>query len=150
MLKFLTILFIVSISACSSNSIKQIPKENKSSTIHAPKYLADANNTLDGKVQKLELEYIVWGCACANWITPKDYKKYEDSGLSQHCIFIESADTTKHFPDSTFQFDINNIVVTGQFYIKEDYPKGTYETEEPLGKAKVFRYTELKIVNKNR
>jgi hypothetical protein len=148
-LKFLIILLIFASTACSTNTDKSKPKENEDSVTFVPKYLADPNNTLDAKVQKLELEYILWGCACANWITPEDYIKYQDSGLAQHCLFIEPADTTKLFPDSLFQFDKNNIVVAGQFYIKEDYPKGTYETEEQLSKAKVFRYTDIKIVDKH-
>ena len=101
MLKFLIIPLIFTITACSTNTDKPKPKENKDSVTFVPKYLADPNNTLDAKVKKLELGYIVWGCACANWITP------------------------------------------------EDYPKGTYETEKQLSKAKVFRYPEIKIVDKH-
>jgi len=149
MLKSPIILFCILASSCSDGSNNSTLEVKKDSVIRQPKYLADPNNTLESKVQKLELEYIVWGCACANWITPKDYNKYQDSALAKHCIFIEPADTTKSFPDSIFQFDKNNIIVIGQFYTKEDFPKGTYETEEQLDKAKVFRYTDLKIVDKH-
>jgi len=149
MLKSIIILFLIAASSCSDNSNQSTLQVKNDSVIRQPKYLADPTNILETKVQKLELEYIVWGCACANWITPKDYTRYQDSGLAKHCIFIEAADTTKIFPDSIFQFDKNNIIVTGQFYIKEDYPKGTYETEEQLDKAKVFRYTDLKIIDKH-
>ena len=148
MLKSLMILFLIAVCSCSDISPTMTLQIKKDSAIQQPKYLADPANTLDSKIQKLELEYIVWGCACANWITPKDYKKYQDSGLAKYCIFIEPSDTTKLFPDSLFHFDKNNIIVTGQFYIKEDYPKGTYETEEQIDKAKVFRYTDLKIIDK--
>jgi len=48
------------------------------------------SNVLDENVQTLELEYIDWFCACANWTTQHDIKKYKDQGkLSDHCIFIE-------------------------------------------------------------
>ncbi len=41
------------------------------------------------------------------------------------------------------------LKIKGQFYEKEDYPQGTIEMEEPMAKAKVFRYSELTILNKN-
>ena len=150
-MKSLILLFTVLFFSCNETSTKSSPiKKAKDSLADArqPKYLPDPTNTLEKKVQKLELEYILWGCACANWVTLSDYKKYSDSGLATHCIFIEPADTTKNFPDSIFQFDKNNLLVIGQFYIKEDYPKGTFETEEKLEKAKVFRYTSLKVIAK--
>ncbi len=150
-MKSLILIFTIYLFSCNDNSTKSNSSDKTKDSfanIRPLKYLPNPTNTLDKRIEKLELEYIVWGCACANWITPSDYKKYSDSGLASHCIFIEPADTTNLFPDTSFQFDKNNILVTGQFYINEDYPKGTFETEEKLEKAKVFRYTTLKIINK--
>lgn len=150
MREFFYLLLFLSIS-CSSNSnndVKNIPDKKNGSVIkhQEPKIISDSTNILENRVQQLELEYILWGCACANWITSKDMIKYQDSGLAKHCIFIEPADSTLTIPDS-FQPGSNKIIVKGQFYIREDYPQGTIQTEENLEKAKVFRYTSLKIIS---
>lgn len=108
------------------------------------KDMSDPTNTLNGKTETLELRYIVWGCACANWVTPEDLRKYNDNGLDKHSIFIEPAKPELELPlyfDPARHF----ITVTGQFYVKPDYPKGTEETEEQLAKAKVFRYTSIEV-----
>jgi hypothetical protein len=95
----------------------------------------------------LKLEYIVWGCACASWITPEDYAKYQNSGLSKHCIFLEPFDSSLDIPQDFFP-DKHRLIVTGQFYVNKGYPKWTFETEEKLDKAKVFRYTKFKMISK--
>ena len=89
--------------------------------------------------------YVAWGCACANWITPADYIKYQDSGLSKHCIFIEPASPALNIP-ADFDLTKNNITIKGQFYTNEGYPARTIKSEENLEKARVFRYTELKVI----
>ncbi len=109
------------------------------------KIISDSTNTLTGKTETLELEYIDWSCACANWITIVDKKKYKDSGLVKHSIFIEPADSSLNLPES-FNHLQNRIKVTGQFYVREDYPQGTVQMEEPLEKAKIFRYTSIQII----
>lgn len=35
------------------------------------------------------------------------------------------------------------IKITGQFYARPDYPKGTTKGEEQLDKANLFRYTKI-------
>jgi len=109
------------------------------------KAISDPPNTLTGKIETLELEYIAWGCACANWITPHDYKQYQDRTLSAHCIFIEPAEKSLHIPDY-FDPQLHLIRVTGQFYINPGYPEGTIQNEEHLDKAKVFRYTKVALL----
>jgi hypothetical protein len=111
------------------------------------KYLADTSNKLLTKIDTLELEYVVWGCACANWITPNHRSRFQNSGLKQHCIFIEPENTQLELP---LYFDAlrHNIKVQGQFYEKEDYPKGMIESEEPIDKAMVFRYAKLEVLDK--
>lgn len=83
-----------------------------------------------------------------NWITSADRIKYDTNGLAEHCIFMEPANNNLNLPDSTFQFDKENIKVTGEFYVRKDYTQGTIEMEEHLDKAKVFQFTKLKIVKK--
>lgn len=104
-------------------------------------------NTLTGKIENLELEYIVWGCACANWILPLDRVKYQNSGLAAHCIFLEPADSSLNIPEN-FDAYRNKLQVKGQYYVIKGYPKGLVQGEEGIGKAKVFRYTELRMVNR--
>ena len=110
--------------------------------------MSDPTNTLTGKIETLQLYYIVWGCACANWVTPEDLKKYQYKDLDKHCIFLEPASPDLEIP---LYFDpLRHMVkVTGQFYVRPDYPKGREETEEHLDKAKVFRYTKIEVFKKD-
>ena len=110
--------------------------------------LADSTNTLNGKIRTLELAYIIWGCECANWIPLKEKVKYEKKGgLAENCIFIEAADSSLELPTS-FEPAKHTIRVSGQFYVKKDYPKGMEKSEEKVEKAKVFRYNALEIISK--
>jgi hypothetical protein len=110
------------------------------------KIISDSTNKLIDKVEKLELEYIVWGCDCPNWITVADRKKYSDSLTSKRCLFIEPSTDNLILPIYFDPFR-HRLKVVGQFYAKEDYPKGTIETEEHLEKAKVFRYTDFDVID---
>jgi hypothetical protein len=146
----LLILFLIStLISCSENSVEekiQLKDSIISKSIKfGPKLLYDSTNTLEDKIQTLELDYIAWGCACANWITLSDLKKYGDSEqLEPHCFFIEPADSALNTADNIIPME-DYIKVTGQFYTKKGYPKGTFEEEEHLDSAKVFRYTKISI-----
>ena len=111
------------------------------------KVISDSTNILTTRVENLELEYTVWGCACPQWIKSKDNENSDTTKnyLKLH-FYIEPADNTLELP---IYFDAfrHRIKVTGQFYEKEDYPQGTIEMEEPMPKAKVFRYTKLEVIN---
>ena len=133
---------------CNCSNPKDVQKNTDRINIEHQerKLLSDPTNTLTGKLENLELEYIVWGCACANWIPVADKIKYEDSGLAKHCIFIEPADSTLNIPVS-FDPLKQRIKINGQFYLQQGFPIGTLEGEEHLEKAKVFRYTSLKVVD---
>lgn len=109
--------------------------------------MSDSTNTLTGKTETLQLDYIVWGCACANWVTPEDLKKYQED-LDKHTIFLEPASRELEVP-LYFDPSRHTVKVTGQFYVKADYPKGTEETEEYLDKAKVFHYTKIEVFKKD-
>jgi len=145
---FLFILFLL--ASCTENyPVKTtMPDTRKTTEIETQKLLSVPTNTLNGKTETLALQYIVWGCACANWITPNDFQKYQDSALATHCIFIEPASINLKCP---IYFDPSRhyIKVSGQFYIKPDYPKGTIQVEEHLEKGKVFHYTNIDIFEKD-
>ena len=146
------LLFILAlITSCSTQSDK--PKGTQTDTTKVlerskPKIISDSTNTLTGKTEILELENIVFGCTCADWITVADRKKYEDSGLAEHCIFIEPASTDLELP-LFFSSLRHQIKVQGQFYVKPDYPHITVAGEEKYDKAKVFRYTKLEVTEKD-
>jgi hypothetical protein len=102
----IAILFSVS---CNSNNEKKIVTPNQNQIAVAQVYYPANKSPLESRTQTLTLEYIVWGCACANWITKEDYKKYQDTGsLSAHCIFIEPADSILQISDST-DFRLYNL-----------------------------------------
>lgn len=152
-MKFPILITLFFLFACTSNSnlkLQPITDVTKDTVAKAtlPKIISDPTNVLEKKVQQLELEYIVWGCACANWITPEGRTKYEkESTLSDHCIFLEPADSNLTVPDF-FNPATHSLIVEGQFYVKEDYPQGTIQTEQTLEKAKVFRYTKFRMIAK--
>ncbi len=151
MKRFLPLLLLI--FSCSPNadqSNKRIPTSDTTPIQHTvDKDISDPTNTLTGKTETLELSYIVWGCDCANWVTPADFDKYKDAELNEHCIFIEPAtDSLSLKVPSYFDPFKHKIKIKGQFYKNPDYPKGTVQSEERLEKAKVFRYTELKVKEK--
>lgn len=123
-----------------TKSEKQIEKKYS-------KVISDSTNILTDKVENLELEYTVWDCACPQWIKSKDNKNSDSTKnyLKLH-FYIEPADKTVVLP---IYFDAfkHRLRVTGQFYEREDYPQGTIEMEEPMPKARVFRFTNLEIID---
>jgi hypothetical protein len=79
----------------------------------------------------------------------EDATKYSDSGFSKRHFWLEPANDSLYDPadDSTLHGLKWTIKVKGQFYEREDYPRGTYELEEKASKAKVFRYTWIKLLS---
>lgn len=130
MKQLLPFLLLLILNSCSTNS--------------GNTDLSNPTNTLTGKTETIELYYIAWACACANWATSADLAKYQDNGLEHHSIFIEPAKPELDVP-VYFEPGRHFITVTGEFYVKPDYPKGTTSTEGGLEKAKVFRYTKIEV-----
>ena len=128
------------------NFIKVKPKYKKEE-LKSGDEMANTKNILETKVETLELEYIVFGCACANWIKKEDFKNDNGKLNLEHYIFIEPANTKLKLPNEFDAFK-DRIRVTGQFYKNKDYPKGTIKGEENLERAKVFRYNKIDIINK--
>lgn len=128
------IIFLIACSSKESNSNKNVAIATNDS------------NVLDNNIQVLELEYVDWFCACANWATEEDIKKYKDTGkLSNHCIFIEPSNSTIDLPD-TLGYSGDLIKFTGRFYKNKGYPKGYFIGEEKVDKAKVFKYTNYVVL----
>ena len=112
------------------------------------KVISDSTNTLNGKIEDLEIDYTVWGCACPTWIRTRDNVRNDTirDYLKLH-FYIEPANKSLELPNRFDAFK-HKLKVTGQFYQKEDYPQGTIEMEEHLPKAPVFRYTKIQVVKK--
>lgn len=106
------------------------------------------NNELIGGVIELDLEYILWGCNCPNWITPKDKKLYENDTLSAHCIYIEPKDSSLYQPDSEFDYKNSIISVSGQFYKLPGIPykyANSKKSSEPFFEGKIFQYSKISV-----
>jgi len=112
------------------------------------KIISDSTNKLTGKIENLEIEYTVWGCACPQWIKRKDLELNDTTikFIDKH-FYIEPADSTLEFPIYFDPFR-HNVKLQGQFYERKDYPQGTIEMEEPMPKAKVFHYSSMEVVDK--
>ena len=120
-------------------------KEARTQNDYYPTY----TKNLEGKIKTIDLRYISWGCACANWTDSKDYYKYLDSGrVSDIAIFIEPFDSSLRLPD-TLGYSGDIIKFTGQFYKEKGYPKNYIKTEEEVDSARVFRYTKYEIMESN-
>lgn len=154
-MKYLAILLISLIYACSQNLDKKTDATTNvtaaDSTIKNKyiKIISDSTNILEIPVQTIELQYTLWGCSCPQWINVSDASKSRGDEFKKKHIYIEPSDTKLYYPDSSFNFESEHILVTGQFYKRADYPKGTLESEEPMTKAKVFRYTKIKVLKKH-
>lgn len=148
----LTILsFSLTLTSCGQTKTEQKSDDNKSQKQVEKKYskvISDSTNILNDKVENLEVEYTVWGCACPQWIQTKDNKNNDTTKnyLKLH-FYIEPADNKLELP---IYFDAfrHRLKITGQFYQREDYPQGTIEMEEPMPRAKVFRYTKIEVIDK--
>lgn len=148
MKKFLPIIFLASACWTNTNKTPTVAPDTLGRQNLPARDICDHTNTLTGKTETLQLYYIAWGCACANWATPEDLAKYQGDTLAEHCIFIEPATPALEVP-LYFEPGRHGITVTGQFYVRSDYPKGTMKTEEQLDKARVFRYNKIEVFKKD-
>ena len=113
--------------------------------------ISDPTNLLLDDTVSIELEYLLWGCDCPNWVSLTDKLIAQNDSavkLIDKCIYIRPAKPQQVSPDSTFNFQLEKIIVKGSFYAKEDYPPGTVSQEEPMKKAKIFEFFEIKIISK--
>lgn len=104
---------------------------------------------LEDKIHTVRFHYIAWACDCANWATGNDIARYQDKDdqLAEHSVFIEPANPALTLPD-TLGYNGDIILFTGQYYVEKGFPRN-FRSEEPVDKAKVFRYTAYKIIKSN-
>lgn len=147
---FTLLLFCLTIFSCSQvKTEKPLEKvvEKKVVEKKYSKIISDSTNKLSGKIEKLEVSYTVWGCACPQWIQTKDtaHQNNPETKFIDYHFYLEPANEKLELPDYFDAFK-HIVKIEGQFYEREDYPQGTIEMEEPMPKAKVFRYTKFEIL----
>lgn len=114
------------------------------SEVLEPEHAAD----LHSKIDTLEVKYMNWACACANWL-PTTYledSNYNASENTSDCIYIEASEDKMKLPEDLKAGNIT-LQVIGSFYkekgVSKDYIQPTSEKPE---EARVFRYTDVGIV----
>ena len=153
MTKLFILLAFIFFSSCNNSKYEiekslLLPKvESKTDKFKSGEEMADPKNTLETKIETLELDYVVFGCACANWIKKEDLEKDNGKLNIEHYFFIEPANSKLELPDEFDAFK-NRIKVTGQFYKNKDYPKGMKKGEENIERAKIFRYNKIELTKK--
>lgn len=112
---------------------------------------SDFPNELSEEIDTMEITYIAWACACANWL-PEKYFDLNNDKLSEtpedYCIFIEAEKEEMKIPDEYHLGGYQNrIRLIGKFYkdkgISRDYEQPTSQKPE---KARVFRYSEIEVI----
>lgn len=97
----------------------------------------------EDKLDTIEVQYIAWACACANWLPKENQASVIIQDTS--CIFIESA-CDQQLP-SKFHDNNYKIRLVGRYYknkgISRDYEKPTSEKPEA---AKIFQYMYYEIL----
>lgn len=111
----------------------------------------DFPKELNERVDTIEVTYIAWACACANWL-PDDYFDLDNDKLSEnpedYCVFLEAEKEEMKIPDEYYLGGYQNrIKLIGRFYkgkgISRDYEQPTPQKPQ---KARVFRYSEIEVI----
>ncbi|MBF7092646.1 hypothetical protein IUY40_14005 [Flavobacterium sp. ALJ2] len=101
---------------------------------------------LDDETHKIKVAYIAYGCECANWkIIEDNGTKCNDNDCDE--IFLEPINDKVFIPD-TIGYNGDIIELTGKFYSQKGFPKDYYSEQQPE-KARVFQFTDYKVINSN-
>ncbi len=153
-MSFIYPVILVFLVACQNKQQinRNLEEVNNGNSVKDDNEYYPANTSqLEDRAQTLELMYVSWFCPCANWITENEYKRYKDTGiLSDQTFFVEPASQDLTIPD-TIGYAGDLVKFTGQFYSEKGYPKNLVKSDEmPIKRAKVFRYTNYKILRSNK
>ncbi|MGZ5282534.1 MAG: hypothetical protein ACXWDO_06320 [Bacteroidia bacterium] len=104
---------------------------------------------LSNKIDTVEVKYISWACACANWLPAKyiNDPNYSKTDYSNDCIFIEAEKNAEKVPESYIIESGKKVRLIGSYYrdkgISRDYESPNDQRAE---KAKVFKYSSFEII----
>ncbi len=113
----------------------------------------DAPTQLSGKQETIEVTYINWACACANYL---DVRLFAGDSMyevqDKDCFFITPANPAIVVPES-FGFEERwdcNLRLTGQFYFDEGIPTSYISpSPEKPEYARVFLNSHFELVTKD-
>ena len=97
------------------------------------------------KYQTLELNYIIWGCECPNWIRKEDFIEYSDNKLIEHCFYIEAQDKKYDYFEN-FDPEKNRLKVTGYFEKEKRIPDELLNSEETVRPSNIFVFVKYEII----
>jgi hypothetical protein len=137
----LTVILLIVIIVLSKKTFNE--EKGKITSLDYPTKLSKKRDTI-------EVTYIAWACACANWLPTHHLENpnYDTTENADDCIFLEADVGRLVIPDE-FRNGCcgNKIRLIGNFYLDEgisrDYEKPTSQKPE---KGKVFRYSEIEII----
>ena len=152
-------LFTINLCACiDSTKTKKINASGKSAdptfVSHGIVKLSDTGNfnidkgKLNPKIETLDIVFGNISCECAQW---SETKKSRDI-YNRNEFFLERSNASLVNADTLFNgnnFPIR-LLVTGQYYFREGYPKNYRPVKGNPEIAKVFRYTKIKILSLGR
>ncbi len=107
-------------------------------------------NSLSKKTETIEVSYIRWACACANWV-PLPRENSDAEIKDTDCIFIEPATKDLEVPDSYWQGETSEkkVRLTGRYYKTKGIPRDySMNTDIKPDKALVFRYTKIEVLGR--
>ncbi len=112
----------------------------------------DFPTKLSEQVDTIEVSYIEWACACANWL-PTNYlddPNYDASINSANCIFIEAEKEELKIPDEyPLGRTENRLQLIGRYYLDKGISR---DYKQPIPQkpdyAKVFRYSKAEVILK--
>lgn len=109
-------------------------------------YYAPLTKSLEDTTRRIQVQYIAFGCECANWLVLKSMPATKTKTGESEYIFLEPEDDSKAMPDSV-SWNLQVIECTGKFYNEEGYPKKYLKSEQSVDKARVFRYSSWKKID---
>src|SRR5215203_3513224 len=148
-MKIISTILLLTVLSCASTKDKTKEKEtatvpNNIGNTDIPDFDIDKSN-LTGKNVRLDVGYAAIECTCPQWF---ETKQMNDTTYGRRYFYLEQGE--EGIANADRLFDGNNlpvhIVVTGQFYSKEGYPKNYHPTKGHPKPARVFRYKKIEIV----
>ncbi|RYE51585.1 MAG: hypothetical protein EOP48_18015 [Sphingobacteriales bacterium] len=148
-MKIISAILLLTFLSCSSSKDK--PKEQEGRTV--PKEMNNTNSPnfdmdkggITGKAVRLDVSYAAIECTCPQWF---ETKEMHDTIKGRQYFYLEQGKDGVVNADTLFNGDNLPIqlILTGQFYNKEGYPKNYHPAKGEPEPARVFKYNKIEIV----